>query len=285
MNLLYNVHRISKYGVEVKMKLCFSTLGCTEMSVEEIAALANSYNIGGVEIRGISGVLNNAEIEAFLPENRERTEELFRRSGITPAVLGTSCAFHRAERLESTIEEGRISIGIAEALGIKSIRVFGDRLLPDDPDCTKRLIYGLSVLCGISDRVDVLLEVHGDFNTVEALRPVIEAMGSVKNFGLIWDIGHTHRSYGENWREFYGFARPYIRHIHIKDASDAQKALTLIGKGDIPIVPIVKALIADGYDGYFSLEWEKKWHPELPDMTCALDSFVGVMSRAVNCVN
>ena len=24
-------------------------------------------------------------------------------------------------------------------------------------------------------------------------------------------------------------------------------------------------LIEDGFDGYFSLEWEKKWHPELPD--------------------
>jgi hypothetical protein len=24
-------------------------------------------------------------------------------------------------------------------------------------------------------------------------------------------------------------------------------------------------MISDGYEGYFSLEWEKKWHPELRD--------------------
>ena len=38
-----------------------------------------------------------------------------------------------------------------------------------------------------------------------------------------------------------------------------------IGAGDVPIHDIVDTLVKDGYDGYFSIEWEKKWHPELPD--------------------
>ena len=52
----------------------------------------------------------------------------------------------------------------------------------------------------------------------------------------------------------------------------------LVGQGDVSIRPIVKKLISDSYDGYFSLEWEKKWHPELEDMPVALEHFINVMN-------
>ena len=262
------------------MKLCFSTLGCCERSLEDIIALAKEYGIGALEIRGISGVLDNTAIEDFSPENREKTAEAFRKSRVVPAVLGTSCAFHNADKLDAAIAQGIASVEIAEALGIKNIRVFGDRLLQDDEGCTDRVISGIKTICRTSEKVNVLLEVHGDYNTIETLSPIVEALSATKNFGLIWDIGHTHAPYGEAWSEFYDFARPYIKHIHIKDGRVEPKSLTLIGEGEIPIIPIVKRLVADGYDGCFSLEWEKKWHPELPDIKEGLDSFVSVMSKA-----
>ena len=99
-------------------------------------------------------------------------------------------------------------------------------------------------------------------------------MRGIENFGLIWDIEHTHKTYGDSFSEFYDFARPLIRHVHIKDYSDTENKLTLIGDGNVPIKKIVNRLLTNGYDGYLSLEWEKKWHPELPDITVALDSFI-----------
>ena len=51
------------------------------------------------------------------------------------------------------------------------------------------------------------------------------------------------------------------------------------GEGNIPILPIVRQLLTDGYDGYFSLEWERKWHPELPDIGLALTDFTGLMKE------
>ena len=123
----------------------------------------------------------------------------------------------------------------------------------------------------------MLLETHGEFNTVEALKPIIDAMRGNDSFGLIWDIQHIHRAYGKSWEEFYSFAKPYVRHVHVKDFSDTDKALCDIGKGDIPIRDIVDRLVADGYDGCFSLEWEKKWHPELSDIEQALEDFVRIM--------
>lgn len=259
------------------MKLCFSTLGCADRSLEEIISTAKKYNISALEIRGVGGVLDNARIPEFASDTRKETLTRFHSSGIRPTVLGTSCSFHNADRFDRAIKEGELSVKIAEDLNIPHIRVFGDKI--ESPVSIDRVICGLSHLCAISDRVNILLEVHGDFNTEEALSPVIEKMSDIRNFGLIWDIEHTHKTYNNGWVEFYSFARPYIKHVHVKDYSDSGKCLSLIGRGDIPIIPIVKRMLDDGYDGCFSLEWEKQWHPELPDVEAALDGFISLMNE------
>ena len=202
--------------------------------------------------------------------------------GLSPSRCGNiekSSKAKATDKFDKAIQEGIASVEIAEALGFRYIRVFGDKLISDERECTLRVISGLSSLCEHCENVNVLLEVHGDFNNIQALSPVLDKMSDVKNFGLIWDIEHTHKTYGDNWSEFYSFARPYIRHVHIKDYSEVSKRLTLVGDGNIPIIPIVERLLSDGYDGYFSLEWEKKWHRELPDITVALDSFVKQMNE------
>ena len=132
----------------------------------------------------------------------------------------------------------------------------------------------LTVMREAGEKID---ETRSEFNDVESLKPITDAMSGFKNFGLIWDIQHTHRAYGRDFEEFYSFAKPYVRHVHIKDFSDTDKALCDIGKGDIPIREIVDRLVADGYDGCFSLEWEKRWHPELSEIEQALDDFVRIM--------
>ena len=261
------------------MKLCFSTLGCFDKSLEEILIFSKKYNIPAIEVRGINGILPNDLIDVFSEKKIDQTKCLFDQYQTVPLVLGTSCRFHQADQYEKAIKEGCSSIRIAETIGFQFIRVFGDRIRSDKEACIDRVISGLTTLCEQAKNVCILLEVHGDFNTVEALSPVLEAMKERKNFGLIWDIEHTHKRYGTDWMTFYQFARPYIKHIHIKDYSNALDQLTLIGQGDIPILPIINRVLQDGYDGYFSLEWEKKWHPELPDIEVALHSFLSLLKE------
>ena len=257
------------------MRLCFSTLGCSDRELEQILSLAKNYNISALEIRGIGGVLNNAQIDVFSPQSLQNTAKEFKKYGVTPIVLGTSCAFHNPEKYENAVTEGRYAVKLAEALNIPNIRVFGDRLTEGS---TERIISGLRELCSVSDRVNILLEVHGDYNRSETLAPVTDNMKNVKNFGLIWDIEHTHKPYGDRWREFYSAFRPYVKHVHIKDFSDTAKGLCLVGDGDVPVKQIAEVLESDGFEGYFSLEWEKKWHPELPEIEEALDSFIRIMN-------
>lgn len=263
------------------MNLCFSTLGCTESSMDEIMALAARFGIGRLEIRGVGGVMSNASIPDFAPDAVEKTRARLEDNGLKPVVLGTSCAFHSEEKLNAAVREGRESIDIAAALGVPYIRVFGNKLVGDRDECTARVISGIRDLClyAADKGVTVLLEVHGDFNTVETLTPIVTALGGNKSFGLVWDVAHSHRVYHDGWREFYSAMRPYIRHVHIKDVRDADNALVLTGEGDIPIIDIVRALLADGYAGYFSLEWEKKWHPELDSLDVALEHYTQLMAQ------
>ena len=254
------------------MKICFSTLGCVEYSLAQVVALAKKFSAEGLEIRGLDGQMNNGKIACLQPEKATETKRILSENGIKPTVLGTSCMFHNAEKYDAAIPEGKECILSAQRLEIPYIRVFGNDLTEPHDACISRVCQGIASLCRFAadKQVTVLLEVHGGFNTVESLSPVLERLQTYPNFGLIWDIAHSHRVYGTNWLPFYSKIRPFIRHVHVKDLSDANGKLTLPGDGDIPILPILKRLTKDGFDGYFSLEWERKWHPELPSIESAL---------------
>lgn len=266
------------------MKLSFSTLGCADRELDEIISLAKRFNISGIEFRGVGGIMNNADIECFKPENAAKTQESLANASLRAITLGSSCSFHDGKRTASTLKEFKESAEVAARMQIPYIRVFGNNITEDKDSCFERVASGICKACDIAEPfgITVLLEVHGDFVTVEAISEIIKRINVNKhsNFGLIWDIAHSHKIYRKNWEEFYSSIKPYIRHVHIKDLRDSDGKLTQIGEGDIPIKDIIHKMLSDGYDGYFSLEWEKKWHPELSDIEPALEAFVKLASEA-----
>lgn len=263
----------------MKTDLCFSTLGCTEYTLPEVILLAKNFGIKNIELRGLCGIMANSEIPPFLPENIEDTRKAFFDAGISPVVVGASASFDKAEKHAESIAEAYSAAKVASALGARYIRVFGNKIGKEPEKSINNAICGISALC---DKVAplgtaVLLEVHGDFNKEETLMPVVEALSRKQNFALIWDVAHSDRAYADDWLPFYQKIKPYIRHVHIKDhkrTGDGKPTLTLTEDGDIPLRDIIERLRSDGYSGCFSLEWEKKWHPELPSLEAALERFL-----------
>ena len=90
-------------------------------------------------------------------------------------------------------------------------------------------------------------------------------------FGLIWDVEHTDTDDSARRAAILDALYPWIRHVHLKDRRGG--ALCRIGAGEVPLAAICRALTDRGYDGYFALEWEKRWHPELPEPDVALTDF------------
>lgn len=261
------------------MKICFSTLGCAERDLDGVLALAKKYNMDAIELRGLGGEMDNRKIAALSPECREETLGKLRESRVAPVVLGTSCSFHDQAKYASFIEEGYAAIDVAQSFGFRGIRVFGNNIVGEEDECVRRVGEGVRTLCEYAkDKgVDALLETHGDFNTRERLLGVCEACRGYENFGILWDICHTRKTYGGDWRKFVDEFVSLIRHVHLKDV--AADKLVLPGEGELAIADMVNYLEERGYDGYFSLEWEKKWHPELPPIEDGLDALMKMLAK------
>lgn len=260
-----------------KINQCFSTLGCHDRSLNEIVLLAKTYSMDALEIRGINSVMDNAAIEDFSDEKAESTKRYFREAGIKPLILGTSCKFHD-DRREIMIEKAIQEIIIAEKIGFQAVRVFGNLIQGEEHECITRVADALNRVCQEAQKygIKVYLEVHGDFNTAERLEELINQIEYQDSFGLIWDIYHTHAVIKENWLDFYQKMKPYIHHVHLKDCIG--QTLVLPGKGELQIKEIVMTMIQEGYSGYFSLEWERKWHPELEEIETALSALKTCLS-------
>ena len=249
---------------------------------------AKSYGFGAVEVRGIQDTLRTDELPCFLPENRVESRNLLRDTGIEICDVGTSVCFHDAAGIAGALEESYAALASCVAMGIRAIRVFGDVLSTGETRETviRRVIDGIGRLCDFSEKyggVLILLEIHGDFNTVEALAPIMEALGSHPCFGIIWDIEHSYRSYGEKYETFYELIRPAIRHVHVKDCviSGENLAVKLPGEGAVNISDVVARLERDGYEGYYSFEWEKRWCPEIEGPEIAFPHYVAFMTRVL----
>lgn len=260
-----------------KLNLCFSTLGCTEYSVEDVIALSERFSLDAIELRGLCGKMNVYDSEDFSAENAEASFKKFFDRGISFKVLGTSVSCHEVFSGKQTLDQFTKDVEFAKTAKAGFVRVFGNKITEN---CSSEEIAGVLLsLCEIADPygVTVLLEVHGDYNSIETLSPILKRLSKTENFGLIWDICHTDAGYGDGWEEFYLAVKPYIKHVHIKDRIRQNMKLTSLGKGDIPIKAIAERLSSDGFDGYVSLEWERKWHPELCCIEEALSDFVAMM--------
>ncbi|MBN1836780.1 MAG: sugar phosphate isomerase/epimerase [Spirochaetales bacterium] len=89
-------------------------------------------------------------------------------------------------------------------------------------------------------------------------RSLLEEISS-PHFQICFDtgnpVGEGHRP--EDTWEFYTSARPYIRHIHIKDCHrgpSGEVVYTYPGEGDSMVREILKDAVDSGYDGAFSIE-------------------------------
>ena len=265
--------------------LAFSTLGCPEWDFETIVKNAAEMGFSAIEVRGVGQELRAEKLPCFLPENRLRTQELLDRYGIRLCGLNTSCTFHDPEGLEASLAEGRTAIALCREMKIGAIRVFGDSLAAGGKDqIIRQAAEGIGCLCSEAEAtgfVQVLLEVHGDFNTVEVYKQLLPMMAGHPSFGLIWDIEHSFRAYGQDYREFYHLIRPYIRHIHVKDCriEDGELKIEKLGEGQINVPEIIIELEHDGYMGLYSFEWEKRWHPEIPGPEEAFPDYVAYMKK------
>ncbi len=261
------------------MKLAFTTLGCPEWDLPTIAERAVAYGYDGVDFRGYLGRIPLPELPEFT-ENAEASAALFREAGL--AVPGMSSSANVAGNPETALAEIRAYAPLCRAFGAPFLRVFGggDFAEEDRPAARESAIRTLRQAVPIAEEYDltIILETHDRWLTGAVLRPIMEAVDSPR-VAILWDLHHPYRLAGESPEDTWAAVGPWVRYTHVKDsrpdpAPDHGYSLCLVGTGDIPLAQMLTVLRAGGYDGWLTLEWEKKWHPEIEEPEVAFPAYV-----------
>ena len=122
--------------------------------------------------------------------------------------------------------------------------------------------------------VEVWLETHGDFASSFETNGIMASVAS-NNAGVIWDPANCLIDFGEQPQEGAAAMKANIRHVHIKDLRQGRDGWepVLTGEGTFPLAELKLSLEQINFQGFVSFEWEKKWHPQIPDAGIALPHF------------
>lgn len=267
-----------------QLPIGFSTLGCPAWDWLKILDFAQQNGFAAVELRGLQGNMDLPSRPEFSSTQIAQSTKDVESRGLRISCLGSSANMHDADpqKHEQQLSDARRFIDLAASLGTPYVRVFGNKLVGPREQALRHIATSLHSLGEYAgpQNVTVLIESHGDFTDSPALREILEKSNS-PHVGLLWDAHHTFVSGKEDPAFTVRQLGKYIRHTHLKDSRvDGDKIrYVLTGRGSVPIRQQVQVLRKTGYQGYYSFEWEKAWHPEIEEPEVAFADFARVVSQ------
>jgi sugar phosphate isomerase/epimerase len=268
-----------------RLPIGFSTLGCPKWDWPQILDFAAGHGYAAVELRGLQDTMDLPQRPEFAPAQLAATKAQLAQHELVISCLGSSANMHEMDATKRTaqLDEGRRFIDLAQALGAPYVRVFGNQYVPGvaKDEMLAHIAQGLRELGDYAQgkSVTVLIESHGDFTDSPSLQSLLERAAS-PNVALLWDAHHTFVSGKEEPEETVRRLGSYIRHTHLKDsvAAGNDRRYVLTGTGTVPVRRQVEALQKIGYRGFYSFEWEKRWHPEIEEPEVAFAQYATVIS-------
>ena len=262
------------------MSLSFGTLACPDWTLQEVIRAARRYGYDGIELRGADRQHISPE---FTPIERRDVRQRFEDVGLQIVAVTAYTRFAQVDptALQEQVDTLKRYVDLAVDIGTPLVRTFGGEY-PRDVDREALLDAMAGALRQAGDYaaqagVKVVLETHDAF-ALGALTGEVLQRTDHPAVGALWDVMHPFR-FGESPEETLGHLRGRVFHVHLKDGhlrpekGPGGHELCLPGEGDVPLKEIMRLLIADGYQGTWCLEYEKTWHPELPDTEVALERF------------
>ena len=272
-------------GSSARLPIGFSTLGCPKWDWARILDFAAEHGYASIELRGIQDQMDLPQRPEFAPAQLAATKTQLAQHELVISDLGSSANMHEmdATKRAAALDEGKRFIDLAQSLSAPYVRVFGNQYVPGvaRDEMLAHITRGLRELGDYAQGkgVTVLIESHGDFTDSPSLAALLERADS-PNVALLWDAHHTFVSGKEEPEETVGRLGKYIRHTHLKDSVPAgnDRRYVLTGTGNVPVRRQVEALLKIGYKGFYSFEWEKRWHPEIEEPEVAFAQYATVVT-------
>ncbi len=275
------------------MKVSFSTLACPGSSFAEIYTMVKDLGFHGVELRGV-GVTEglpyidvfDGKTPAFSKEKIDLTLENLKKTGLEISCLSSGCSLKDSQNISAAVEELKIYIDASKKMGCSYVRLLGDTAVTPEGEVDDNAV--INVLKALSPyaeerNVTLLVETNGVYSDTKRLGRVLENMAT-DAVGVLWDIHHTYRFGKESPETTVQNLGVYIKHVHLKDSyinESGGVAYCLMGEGDVPAEEAMLALGSINYEGFVSLEWVKKWLPDLQDAGVVFPNFIEYISRYI----
>ncbi len=246
------------------------TFACPDWRFDAMIEAAGRIGYQGIDFRCDAGHNHGVEVTASALRRRELATRLDR-ARIEAVCLATSLAFLN----ENVMDEVPARLELAGDLGCAGVRVFTGRLPSgaDKEDAHQRAAIRLRQAAEFADEhgVQIWLE------TQDSVARAIDAADILRRadhpaLGLLWDNLHTSRA-GENLEATKTALRDYVRHVHLHNGLNRREdfVVTPLDEGQLPMDPMLLALVEIGYEGYLCGEWFGQMYG--PDPDHALQSY------------
>ncbi|MFZ5975724.1 MAG: TIM barrel protein, partial [Bacillota bacterium] len=267
------------------MKLAFSTLGCPDFDWPDIYAMAKDFGFDGIEIRGLGNEIFAVQAPPFTESQLPQTVKKLSELHLEIPCLSSGCCLKFAEKAEENHEEIVQYILLASRLGTPYVRILADlEPQPAGEVDDSVVLAALERLVPVAEGkgVTLLVETNGVYADTARLCRLLNEIRS-DSVGALWDLNHPYRFAGEKPGKTVENLGAYIKYVHIKDSvvEDGVVKYRMMGEGDLPIDDMMLALSSIKYDGYISLEWVKRWAPDLDDAGVVFPNFANYISRYI----
>ncbi len=220
-----------------KLPLGFSTLGCPTWPWPRILDFAAEHQFASIELRGILTNMDLTKVPELAPDHIADARRQLAAHELSVSCLGASAQMHDMDPVK-------------HAAQLDEARRFID--LAHALGAPYVRVFGNEYVAGVP-RNEMLAHIGG-------------ALHELGDYARGKDVTVIIESHGD------------IRHTHLKDsvAAGTDRRYVLTGTGDVPVKRQIAALAKIGYRGFFSFEWEKRWHPEIEEPERAIAHYATV---------
>lgn len=280
------------------MKIAGHTMGTPEYTVTEAIKLFHDIGIDGAEIvvqngyhSGISTACTREELDGIKACAAENHIEI---CCLTPY----NSFFNDLDdaKRESEIQDIETVIRACEYLGARFIRIYGGNLIAGDtyrlPERRARLVDSMRYLGEKAAAKNVTLVIENHFNTMcvsaKDSYSVIKEINH-PNVKILYDQANLSFTGNEDYEEAIAIQQDEVAYMHVKDLvfkegvtftsdqvshpeeSKRNVYTRIVGEGVIAWPEILKLVKQHGYDGWLSMEYERRWHPDdIPDASVGM---------------
>ncbi|MEI3246253.1 MAG: sugar phosphate isomerase/epimerase family protein [Lachnospiraceae bacterium] len=298
------------------MKIAGHTMGTPEYTISEAIKLFHDINLDGIEIvvqdNYKCGIPVTASTELLSEIKTLSKKYQLHIACLTP--YNSNFNSEDEELREHDISEIIQVINFAAYLGAQYIRLYAGNVSRTTGLKEENYHYikdSLQRLGNHAAEKNIILLLENHFNTMTvSAKDSFNMMKWINhpNVRILYDQANLTFTRKEDYEEALSLQKDYIAYVHVKDLvfkkdientipTSTAKSVShqdenerivstrIVGEGILPWESILKDLKHIGYDGWLSLEYERRWHPnDIPDAKIGMKKSAEYLHSCLNCL-